>query len=1354
MIEGRPPRKVMIDRMKKVYATIKIETLLKKVNIDYSTKDKLESWLPIEFFEDKDLDIYTPNEWIKKATTKVVEEEKVLFIPGVGLYRNEDGVGSWRKVLINSYNYKTEKYEGIWEGSNLPCCLSKIYLLFEAENPYLFCKKVSLAHQEREKAESIIRYNFYIDKMVCENLPDLSEDQKNRLRKGIEKSTFFKNIDTSNKLPEELVRDLNINYLRTTNKIIFDKFFFEKEGQNLIISDLRITPPEAKMIRFLGLESIANYNYIDNFKNFTFKTLLCRKEIVDCLTKIKDECNKIKDNNHVFNLNIKKPLRLQEFKQNQRTSIIQITKKLKNDWLKNLKETLLKSLTNVGKGSFNLNVCSKEIYEYLKLKKYMTVVKLLMQDTLNTLVSKSVTGYVDFIESFIPSQVIVEEVNNVVNIYPPSKEADKLDYTYDFINYDGNKDYERYNYDDSDFIIAPTDNWPLFQVNITKKEDKRVEFTTKPEELLEEILKIFDEGLEQMQKIPQVEPELLPNLIKKAEDQTIPLKSIVRSKSDTKPIATSPGKIIEGCELNDDTIWIWELYDRLKRSLIKATDPLKIYLEKFKKYKEDLLFEPNEYMKKIAKSSDDKSDLWTSQKIREDIIKNREYEKKLLRDIPEIIHVSFFQINCKEFRTDLASKYAKTAELEIEFLKNSANEKNKTILNIYHTMKNEITTEIITIADLIKVKNYIQDTVPTELVRTEELTQEVNEIYGILDQFNVVLDTIQFKYKIDLISGPTEIKNTIMGVNVILDRKKEILYVEQLENQTRLDEDIDTLVSNVTAFNSYINEDKGDEPFNLAHYVQNNLELVLHKANMYNEREDLFGKVRTNYNRIHELKGQFEPFYLLWTSIETWKKRYDSWFNDNFSKLNGVEVEETTLELQRNLKKSLSKLKERDVATPIIILAEKYKDIIEKFVPIGDLAVALTKRGLTDRHWKELFEKTGIDCTPKEGFTFKIIVDKGMQKYIEICSEVGEKAYREYNINEQLETIEKKWKDINFVLALNKNTKVFTISNWNEINKELDTDIMEVQQLEISPYKGPFEKRISDWGKELLNVSNVLEEWNKCQKTWIYLQPVFDSGDIAKDIPNESKKFGMTDRMWRELMSNVEKMLTVKINCNREGLLEKLREANMNLENVEKGLNNYMEKKRGVFPRFYFISNPQFLEILSQTKDIKKVKNNLNKIFESIENIDLRDDKYITNFISKLNESLILEEQILIQGRNVEIWMLALENMMFKTIRAYLERALKDYPTKERKDWVSLHPGQVIMCGNQTFWTQEVEVALLNNDLKNFLDKYQKKIEDIVILVREKLTRLMSINLSNLITIDIHNRTIIKNLISNNVKHF
>ena len=39
--------------------------------------------------------------------------------------------------------------------------------------------------------------------------------------------------------------------------------------------------------------------------------------------------------------------------------------------------------TGIGKGSINIKVASKEIYEYLKLKKYMTMAKYLMQDVLH-----------------------------------------------------------------------------------------------------------------------------------------------------------------------------------------------------------------------------------------------------------------------------------------------------------------------------------------------------------------------------------------------------------------------------------------------------------------------------------------------------------------------------------------------------------------------------------------------------------------------------------------------------------------------------------------------------------------------------------------------------------------------------------------------------------------------------------------------------------------------------------------------------------------------------------------------------------------------------------------------------------
>ena len=38
-----------------------------------------------------------------------------------------------------------------------------------------------------------------------------------------------------------------------------------------------------------------------------------------------------------------------------------------------------------------------------------------------------------------------------------------------------------------------------------------------------------------------------------------------------------------------------------------------------------------------------------------------------------------------------------------------------------------------------------------------------------------------------------------------------------------------------------------------------------------------------------------------------------------------------------------------------------------------------------------------------------------------------------------------------------------TISNLNEINKELDKNIMSVQKLDLSPFKGLIAEKISKW---------------------------------------------------------------------------------------------------------------------------------------------------------------------------------------------------------------------------------------------------------------------------------------------------
>ena len=112
LIERLLPRKVMVDHMRKIISTINIETLLKQAEIDFSNENPLDSWLPLEFFEDKDLDIFTAEEQMAKAKDKE-NPERYLYIQGVDLQRDKEDHGTWKRVFINFYNEKTEKYEGV-----------------------------------------------------------------------------------------------------------------------------------------------------------------------------------------------------------------------------------------------------------------------------------------------------------------------------------------------------------------------------------------------------------------------------------------------------------------------------------------------------------------------------------------------------------------------------------------------------------------------------------------------------------------------------------------------------------------------------------------------------------------------------------------------------------------------------------------------------------------------------------------------------------------------------------------------------------------------------------------------------------------------------------------------------------------------------------------------------------------------------------------------------------------------------------------------------------------------------------------------------------------------------------------
>lgn len=109
-----------------------------------------------------------------------------------------------------------------------------------------------------------------------------------------------------------------------------------------------------------------------------------------------------------------------------------------------------------------------------------------------------------------------------------------------------------------------------------------------------------------------------------------------------------------------------------------------------------------------------------------------------------------------------------------------------------------------------------------------------------------------------------------------------------------------------------------------------------------------------------------------------------------------------------------------------------------------------------------------------------------------------------------------------------------------------------------------------------------------------------------------------------------------------------MKDCQGNLDIVTKGLNAYLEGKRASFPRFYFLSNDELLEILSETKDPLKVQPHLKKCFEGIQKLQFDENKRVLGMYSPENEYVLFNNPVdtsAAQG-NVDEWLLATETSM------------------------------------------------------------------------------------------------------------
>ncbi|CAF4244089.1 unnamed protein product, partial [Rotaria magnacalcarata] len=426
---------------------------------------------------------------------------------------------------------------------------------------------------------------------------------------------------------------------------------------------------------------------------------------------------------------------------------------------------------------------------------------------------------------------------------------------------------------------------------------------------------------------------------------------------------------------------------------------------------------------------------------------------------------------------------------------------------------------------------------------------------------------------------------------------------------------------------------------------------------------------------LPNLKKDIEILKSIWLIAKEYEEMLNKWKTTKFDQINMIELNDFAQNQYKKLLKMSREYKEKNWN-----ILDNLRNRIDTFRRILPLIESLHNPHLRSRHWEQIKYETEKYFDYKSNqFTLEEILSLHFEDNIQLITEISENASKEYSIERMLEKIVQIWNEMTFETTMHK-ANVFKIKAPDEIIQYVEEHTAQISTIKGARYVKPFQREIDYWEKSIAQISELCDGLFNVQRQWLYMEGIFTSDDVQRQLSHETNEFKHVNVIWQdEIVDKIRENPNSLFVATKLNLFDKIQNLLKYLENIQKKMEDYLETKRSIFPRFYFISNEELVEILSLSRQPELIQIHLKKLFDNIKSLRLLIKKNIlaNGILSNEDEQINLISILSLEG-NVENWLKELEIKMQITVKEYLKNSLiaLKVQLKKRDKWIKDWPSQ------------------------------------------------------------------------------